>query len=208
MSDIDAGYGRFAHRLRALRPGLAEREIGLAWMRAETAAAGQSEIRLEGPEDFNIPPDIAARHGPTVTLHLLYEDGSTLNTAVVARDIPRLVDLIEGLSLDRIDGRDFIDEMFCLQRHTEQRVAECMAAVALWHALTSDVAKPLLRVIDSGHCRLVYQITHFVERGKKCVNFRMMAGDTRRPLAEMLAVGAIVPRTSDKLARRVRGYRS
>lgn len=205
MTDIDPGYGRFAHRLRELRPGLGERDIGLAWMRAETAAAGQAEVRLEGPETFSIPPEIAAQHGPTVTLHLLYEDGSTLNTAVVASDIPKLVELVEGLGLDRMDGRDFIDDMFALQRHTEQRVAECMAAVALWHALTSDVAVALTHAIDTGHCRLVYQITHFMQHGKRCVNFRMMAGDVRRPLRDMLLAAAVTPRTSTTLARRVRG---
>jgi len=175
-------------------------------MRAEKARAGQADIPLGEPGDFTPPPEAVQKHGPLVVMHLLHEDGSTLSGAVPLSDVPDTIKQMDKLNLDRIDARDFIEEAFLRQEHIEQHIAEMMMSCALWNALTADASPTIQTVMDTGHCRLVYQITHIMVDGKKAVNFRLLVGDSRRSLQGMLAESAALPRTSYTLSQRKKPF--
>jgi hypothetical protein len=93
----DPGYARFSATLRKLKPKIEEREIGLAWMRAESP---EHDIPIGRPEAFPVTQD-------HVVMHVMYAGGS-LNGALPVADIDKTVGLWRESGGRRADTRQGI----------------------------------------------------------------------------------------------------
>jgi hypothetical protein len=165
-------FAEHRHHLRQLFPKIAEREIGLAWMRSEGAG---TDVRDAPPEAWEVMPG-------TLQVHLLFGN-ATLSGAIPVGRIDEAVAAWQACGMSRNATRDAIATELALSRHMLSDTGNSLLIAALGLPFTSEMAGLIkTQMAGSTPMRLTYEIEHFELNGRRAVNFRLMLSPQDAPV--------------------------
>jgi hypothetical protein len=183
---LDGGFTGFNSHLRRLLPTISDRDIGLAWMRAEGTGAGAARSIPHGrPEAYPVQQD-------HVVMHVIF-GSATLNGAFPVAALDELIAHWKRNPIKRQQLRDAIIHAMARNEHLEEKCGETVMHAAFALAFTGDSGDMLRRAADDGFLRLAYAIESYIDpSGRKAFNFRLTGSDQRRP-PEIIPLAAAPP---------------
>jgi hypothetical protein len=152
---------------------MSEREIGLAWMRAQVP---DPQVPKGLPESFPLSPGC-------IVVHLLVGGSALLSGALPVEQIDAAIADWRTTGLSRIATRDAIFGAIATNLHLETPYGQALLIMAAGLAFTSGVAEALRERAEAGDLRITYTIEHYNAEasGKPMINFRLVASSPEEP---------------------------